>query len=195
MNSVVSLREFKERARHAPTLVLVDMHHGSPAASSGASKAAGEAIANCRAMLRHARACQMPVAFTRQVVSPTSMLASPIYPRWIQGFEPSRWDMIFDRHLPSCYASADFRDMAEDVGGHYVVAGQFAELACLSTAIDAFHRDHHPIFLSDALVVRGNSELPAELMGKSLISILSLYSQVARTQPWIAELHSVGAPI
>jgi isochorismate hydrolase len=103
--------------------------------------------------------------------------------------------MIFDRHLPSCYTSTDFRDMVEEIGGHYVVAGQFAELACLSTAIDAFHRDHHPVFLSDALVVRGGSDLPPELMRKSLISILSLYSNVARTQPWITQSRSVGVPI
>ncbi len=71
----------------------------------------------------------MRVAFTRLVAAPTNMLASPVYPRWIEGMEPSRWDMIFDRQRPSCYASAEFREIAEEIGGNASMscAGRFGE--------------------------------------------------------------------
>jgi nicotinamidase-related amidase len=195
MNTVVNFMEFRERGRNVPTLVLVDMHRdllGSAEALGNTIPA--EAIANCRIALRHARACGIPVAFTRQVAPSASMLASPIYPRWIEGFEPKRWDMVFDRQRPSCYASAEFQDMADDIGGNYVVAGQFGELSCLSTAIDALHLDHRPTFLTDALVSRSHADLSAGAMLRALTNILSLYADVARTGPWIiATSQKVGA--
>jgi nicotinamidase-related amidase len=195
MNTVVNFTDFSERGRNVPTLVLVDLHHEllSSAETLGNTVPA-EVIANCRTALRHARACGIPVAFTRQVAPSASMLASPIYPRWIEGFEPKRRDMVFDRQHPSCYASAEFRDMADDIGGNYVVAGQFGELSCLSTAIDAFHRDHRPTFLTDALVSCSHEDLSAGAMLRALARILSLYAEVARTQPWIfATSQRVGA--
>ena len=196
MNTVVNFMNFKERGRNVPTLVLVDLHHEL----MGGAEALGntipaEMIANCRRALRHARASGIPVAFTRQVAPSASMLDSPIYPRWIEGFEPKRRDMVFDRQRPSCYASAEFRDMADDIAGNYVVAGQFGELSCLSTAIDALHRDHRPTFLTDALVSCSHEDLSAGTMLRSLARILSLYADVTRTQPWIiATSQRVGVP-
>lgn len=187
MNSVVNFKDFRERGRNVPTLVLVDLHHKllGGAETLGNTIPAG-VIANCRTALRHARASGIPVAFTRQVTPSASMLDSPIYPRWIEGFEPRRRDMVFDRQRPSCYASAEFRDMAGDIAGNYVVAGQFGELSCLSTAIDALHRDHRPTFLTDALVSCSYEDLSAGAMLRSLARILSLYADVTRTQPWIS---------
>ena len=102
--------------------------------------------------------------------------------------------MVFDRQRPSCYASAEFRDMADDIGGNYVVAGQFGELSCLSTAIDALHRDHRPTFLTDALVSLSHEDFSTGAMLRALTSILSLYAEVARTEPWIsATSQKVGA--
>jgi hypothetical protein len=112
MNTVVNFLEFRERGRNVPTLVLVDLHHDLlGGAEMLANRMPAEAIANCRMALRHARACGIPVAFTRQVAPSVSMLASPVYPRWIEGFEPKRWDMVFDRQRPSCYASAEWRQL------------------------------------------------------------------------------------
>jgi nicotinamidase-related amidase len=195
MNSIVNIRDFRERGRNVPTLVLVDLHHellGGTETLGNTMRSA--VIANCRTALRHARATGIPVAFTRQVSPSVSMLDSPIYPRWIEGFEPKRQDMVFDRQRPSCYASAEFRDMAGDIAGNYVVAGQYGELSCLSTAIDALHRDHRPTFLTDALVTRSHEDPSAGTM-RALARILSLYVEVTRTEPWIiATSQRVGIP-
>jgi nicotinamidase-related amidase len=195
MNSVVNFREFRERGRYVPTLVLVDMHHELRSAESLWNTFPTEAIANCRTALRHARASGIPVAFTRQVAPSASMLDSPIYPRWIEGFEPKRRDMVFDRQRPSCYASTEFQDMADEIAGNYVVAGRFGELSCLSTAIDALHRDHRPTFLTDALVSCSHEDPSAGTVLRALARILSLYAEVTRTQPWIiATSQRVGIP-
>jgi nicotinamidase-related amidase len=195
MSTVVNLMDFRERGRDLPTLVLIDLHHElSGAVEPQGTTLLSEALSNCRAALRHARACGIPVAFTRQVTPPASMLASPAYPRWIEGFEPNRWDMVFDRQRPSCYASPEFREFAEEIGGNYVIAGRFGELSCLSTAIDASHRDHRPTFLADCLMCRAHDDLPAAAMLRAVTCILSHYAQSVRTQPWIrATSRRVGA--
>jgi len=186
MNTIVNLRDFKACGREPPTLLLMDLHHDvSGTDRPGSDTLSCEPLANCRAVLRHARACHMRVAFTRLVAAPTNMLASPVYPRWIEGMEPGRWDMIFDRQRPSCYASAEFREIAEEIGGNYVIAGRFGELSCLSTAIDAFHRDHRPVVLFDALMCHEHENLSAAAMRRALSCILSHYTHTVRTQAWI----------
>ena len=195
MNTIVKLQDFRERGRALPTLVLIDLHHdASGDAEPEAAALLSEGLANCRAALRHARACGIPVAFTRQVAPLASMLASPAYPRWIEGIEPNRWDMVFDRQRPSCYASAEFREVADEIGGNYVIAGRFGELSCLSTAIDAFHRDHRPTVLSDALMCRAHDDVPAGAMLRAVTCILTHYADTAGTQHWIrATSRRVGA--
>jgi nicotinamidase-related amidase len=195
MNTVVSLWDFKEQGRELPTLVLVDMHCDGLVEEDPAAVAQDGPLANCRAALRHARVCGMPVAFTRQVVSPRSMLASPAYPRWIEGFEPNRRDMIFDRQRPSCYASAEFRKLADDSLGQYVVAGRFGEMACLSTAVDASHRGHRPSFLLDALTHRAHEKVSVSDMRRATACILPLYVNTTNTQTWIrtASRHAEAA--
>jgi len=183
--NVVSLWDFKEQGRELPTLVLVDMHYDIAGGDSEEALIDEAAIANCRAALRHARIYGMPVAFTRQVVSPRSMLASPAYPRWIEGFEPSRRDMVFDRGKPSCYASAEFRKLADDTAGQYVVAGRFGESSCLSTAVDAYHRGHRPVFLIDALTSRPRDDISLSDMQRATACILPVYAEATNTQPWI----------
>jgi len=186
MSTVVDLRRFRDRGRAVPTLVLVDLHHDlfdlfEVNGVSGPTRA----IENCGAVLEHARACGFPVAFTRRIAAPEHLAAAPSYPRWINGFEPLRSDMVFERCLPSCYASADFAEMAEHLGGNFVVAGQVGELSCLSTAVDAFHRDQRPTVLTDALVSRGGKDLPAATMERALAHILSLYVEPDTAEGWM----------
>jgi nicotinamidase-related amidase len=144
-----------------------------------------EAIENCRAALRHARARGFPVAFSRQLASSNNLWAAPKYPSWIDGIEPTRSDMIFDRPLPSCYANSEFGDMVDRIGGVYVIAGLFGEGACLSTAIDAFHREHRITFLADASASRACWDVSAEAMHKAVSGIMSHYAYVGGTKLWI----------
>ena len=185
MNTVVNLMDFRQRGRELPTLVLVDMHHDLSHEENHSVPLFSDALANCRAALRHARACGIPVAFTRQVVAPVTMVTSPTCPRWIEGFEPNRWDMVFDRQRPSCYASTQFGEVADELCGNYVMAGRLAELSCLSTAVEAFHRDHHPTVLSDALMCIPQTGFPVSGMQQAVASMLSHYAQTTTTQAWI----------
>jgi nicotinamidase-related amidase len=187
MSTVVDLRKFRDRGRGVSTLVLVDLHHDlfdlfEVNSTSGPTRA----LDNCFSLLRHARDLGFPVAFTRHVAAPETLAGAPTYPRWINGFEPQRSDMVFDHALPSCYSSAEFAETAAHLGGNFVVAGQVGELSCLSTAVDAFHRNQRPTFLTDALVTHGSRELPAVEMERALAHLLSFYVDTDMAGGWIA---------
>jgi len=186
MSTVIDLRKFRDRGRTAPTLVLVDLHHDlfDLFEVNGVSGPT-QAIENCGMVLAHARALGFPVAFTRRIAAPETLAGEPSYPRWINGFEPQRSDMVFDRCQPSCYASAEFAEMTDHLGGNFVVAGQVGELSCLSTAVDAFHRGQRPTFLTDAVVSRGGRDLPAGMMERALAHILSLYGEADTAEGWM----------
>lgn len=186
MSTVIDLRRFRDRGRAMPTLVLVDLHHDlfdlfEVNAVSGPTSA----MENCGAVLAHARALGFPVAFTRRIAAPENFAGAPNYPRWINGFEPQRSDMVFDRCHPSCYASAEFTEMADHLGGNFVVAGQVGELSCLSTAVDAFHCGHRPMFLTDAVVSRGGKDISAATMERALAHIVSLYVECETAEGWM----------
>jgi nicotinamidase-related amidase len=185
MSTIVDLRKFRDRGRTVPTLVLVDMHHELLDLFEVGVSGPTRAIDNCLTLLRHARSLGFPVAFTRRIAAPEVLGAAPTYPRWINGFEPQRSDMVFDRCKPSCYASSEFAEMAEYLGGNFVVAGQVGELSSLSTAVDAFHRDQRPTFLIDALVTRGGRDLPAATMERALGHVISLYVDTETAEGWM----------
>lgn len=190
MSAVVNIHEFREQ-HTTSTLVLVDMH-SHPSSPIGPEHS--PAIENCRAALRHARSRGFSVAFSRLSASSNHLWAVPSYPSWIEGFEPTRSDMIFDRALPSCYANSEFADMVDRIGGVYVIAGLFGEGACLSTVIDAFHREHRVTFLHDASASCACWNISAEAMHKAVSVIISRYAYVGGTMSWIqATSERIGA--
>jgi nicotinamidase-related amidase len=187
MSTVVELRAFRDRPRAAPTLVLVDLHHDLvDLVEVNADSSPTRALENCAELLRHARACGFPVAFTRRIAVAENFAAPPTYPRWINGFEPHRSDMVFDHCRPSCYTSLEFAEMAEHLGGNFVIAGRLGESSCLATAVDAHHRDQRPTVLVDALVTRGSRALPPEMMERALAHILSLYAETDTAHGWMS---------
>ncbi|MEX0589994.1 MAG: isochorismatase family protein [Xanthobacteraceae bacterium] len=144
-----------------------------------------DAIANCRAALAHARTAGFPVAFVRWVSgSPFSSATSRS--AWIEGFEPKRMDMVFDRNRPSCYASSAFAEVMRNNTGDLVLAGFAGEAACLATALDAFHRGHEFTFLADASMSHALDEIPAREVHRTVTKIIGSYGDVVKTRTWIA---------
>ncbi len=185
MNSVVSIRDFKD-SRETTILVLVDLHSGVLPEGETNSGELAAVLDNCRTVLAHARALKLPVAFLRQTAPARSMLETHHYPIWIKGFEPRRSDMVFDRELPSCYSSPEFAWMSERTKKNFVLAGLSAEMSCLSTAVDAFHRRHQVTYLSDACYCGSSQYFAARELQTGVAAVLSLYGAVSDTHTWIS---------
>jgi len=92
--------------------------------------------------------------------------------------------MIFERALPSCYASSEFSHLAER-SPHMVLAGLFAETSCISTLIEASHRSHEFTYLTDASCSRKRDGISAGELHRSVCALASLYGKVSTAQSWM----------
>ena len=186
MPSVVSLRSFASSSS-VPTVVFVDMQQECPAEPRlPAISEVGRALANCRRVLDHSRQVGLPVAFVRMLDK--SAFFNPAAPsvRWIEGFEPNRNEMVFERASPSCYSSKAFTALVNQSPGGIVLVGFAGESACLSTMIDAFHRSHKVAYLCDASASHALDDMSADDVQRAVSRISALYGDVHETADWIA---------
>jgi nicotinamidase-related amidase len=194
MSQVLYLKALQDPSA-APCLVLLDMQQEYFAGSRLiALTDARPALENCRRALTHARERGYPIAFLRQVSRSAFFNPATGFSGWIEGFEPRGSDMIFERTLPSGYASECFARLMDDCGGHFVLAGFAGETNCLSTAIDAFHRQHPFTFLADASASHGLGSLSPADTHAAVSEILALYGSVVSTQSWITGTHKFERP-
>jgi len=184
--NVVNLRPFVDPLT-APTVVMIDLQQEYVAPPRRmAVPDATEALVHCRRVLAHARTMGFPVAFMKWVTRAPFFNAATRFSQWIDGFSPLGTEMVFERELPSCFASHDFASvMDEGAGGNIVLAGFAGESACLSTVIDAYHRGHRVTFLTDASASHALDAFTAPNVHQMLSKVLGLYGGVATTAEWI----------
>jgi nicotinamidase-related amidase len=183
MNSVIDLRSYVS-ASNSRLLVMVDLQEKNyhELARERASDLA-RSIENCTLAIQHARTLGLPIAFTRSSANPGG-IEGATQSAWISGFEPRRSDMVFERSQPSCYTNQLFEDVVSQIGS-FVIAGLVAEEACLATAIDASHRGHNIIFLSDASVSRGRHNTDSQAVHSLTTKTIELFAKTVTTRHWL----------
>jgi nicotinamidase-related amidase len=186
VTSIVSLRTFANSS-NVPIVVLVDMQQEYLAKPRLlAISKIDRALDNCRRVLDHAREIGLPVAFMRLLNESAFFNRATPFVRWIEGFEPYRNEMVFERSSPSCYSCEPFAALMNQSRGGIVLAGFAGESACLSTLIDAFHRNHRVIYLCDASASHALEDVPADEIHRAVSKISGLYGEVYETTDWIA---------
>ena len=189
MTSVVSLRSFVNTSS-VPIVVFVDMQQEYLAKPRlFAIAEIDPALDNCRKVLDHSRRIGLPVAFIRMFNESAFFNRATPFVRWIEGFEPGRNEMVFERKSPSCYSSEPFTALVSQSRGGIVLAGFAGESACLSTLIDALHRNHKVTYLCDASASHALDELSADEVHRAVSKISGLYGEVYETADWIASTH------
>lgn len=178
---VIDLLEFKSQTA-SPILVLVGLHQNPDGVLSDL-QAYSRTISNCRSLLDRARACGIVVAHARSI-APRGAHDRLHYPSWIPGLEPMRNDMVFDVLQPSCYSNTEFSRAMDYSSGNFAIAGLFGETACLSTAIDAYHRNHRFTYLSDASACRSHGAVAAPAFHAAVSQIVSTYGTVMESARW-----------
>ncbi len=186
MSSIVSLRTFANSS-NVPIVVLVDMQQEYLAKPRLlAISKIDRALDNCRRVLDHARDIGLPVAFMRLLNESAFFNRATPFVRWIEGFEPYRNEMVFERSSPSCYSCEPYAALVSQSPGGIVLAGFAGESACLSTLIDAFHRNHRVTYICDASASHALEDVPADEIHRAVSKISGLYGEVYETTDWIA---------
>lgn len=185
MTSVIDFLKFKSQAA-APILVLIGLHQ-NPDGSSNDVHGYDRAVFNCRSLLDRARTCDIAVAHVRSI-APKGVHDRLRYPPWISGLEPMRNDLVFDVLQPSCYSNTEFSRAMDCSNGNFAIAGLFGEAACLSTAIDAHHRQHKFTYLFDASACRSHGAVAAPVFHAAVSQIVSIYGTVMEGAKWSQSL-------
>jgi hypothetical protein len=75
-----------------------------------------------------------------------------------------------------------------DMEQEYVAAPRLlaGEPSCLSTLIDAFHRNHKVTYLCDASASHALEDVSADEIHRAVSKISGLYGDVCETDDWIA---------
>jgi hypothetical protein len=187
MTSVESLRALADPASVPPS-VLVDMQQEYLAeprllAFSGADAVLVNCAEALDEFLDHARRIGLPAAF-RASESVCLNCAAPLS-RWIDGFEPCRNEMNFERDGPSCYPCVPFAAFMDQTRGGIVMAGFADGSSCLSASIDAFRREHKMTYLCDASASHALDERSADDVHRSVSTISGVYADVGDSAEWI----------
>lgn len=186
VTSVVSLRTFANSSS-VPIVVFVDMQQEYLAKPRlFAISEIDRALDNCRRVLDHSRRLGLPIAFIRLFNESAFFNRATPFVRWIDGFEPCRNEMVFERSSPSCYSSEPFSALVNQSRGGIVLAGFAGESACLSTLIDAFHRNHKVTYLCDASASHALEDVSADEIHRAVSKISGIYGEVYETTDWIA---------
>jgi nicotinamidase-related amidase len=186
VSSVIGLRTFVNSS-NVPTVVFVDMQQEYIATPRLLSIPDIEpALANCRRILDHSRSMGLPIAFVRLLDDSAFFNRATPFVRFIEGFEPLRNEMIFERSSPSCYSSELFASLMNQNRGGIVLAGFAGESACLSTLIDAYHRGHKVAYLADASASHALDDMIADEVHRAISKISGVYGDVYETSDWIA---------
>lgn len=185
---VVSLRTYRDPT-YMPLLVLLDTQIEYVAENR--ALCLGDvtgAVSNCRRLLIYAREVGMPVAFLRWQQRGKFFGKTSETSGWIEGLTPTGADMVFDRDLPSAYANREFASMMDSGGGeNAVLAGFTGTLACLSTVIEAYHRQHNVTFVSDASASHPLCSLEEGKSHEAAVDIARLYGGVTTAEDWIRQ--------
>lgn len=170
------------------TLVLVDpcKNHLTGTGRTSRASVAG-ILVRCRAALAHARSAGIPVTFVRDRQPRDGISSKDGSPVWIKGFEPGRYDSVFERAGPSCYGSPYFDEVVEGAGRGIAVAGFAGRGGCLATAADAVFKGHAVAFLTDAIL----DDLSASVFDTSFTGSLAAFTKfdvrAISARCWMAE--------
>lgn len=110
--------------------------------------------------------------------------SSAPFSRWIEGFEPTGGDMVFERERPSCFASSHFAEVMA-ASNRIVIAGFAGEGACLSTMIDGFHRGKRITYLADASASHALEDIEGVEVHKIIKKLAGIYGEIQTTAEWV----------
>ncbi len=175
----------------APLFVFVDLQAEYTAKGRAyALQGMKRCIHNCKRVLEYARKNGLPIAHFRQIHRGAFFNKSSEFVHWLDEFKPIHSEMIFERDLPSCYSNKAFCRLLDNMNNpHIVLLGLTGPQACLSTAVDAYHRNHDVTFLRDCSATPAMGNIPEDRAHHYISQVINLYARVLRTKDFMQEHH------
>lgn len=146
-------------------------------------------LENCAILLSECRRQRLPIVHFRTVRPDVYFNGASPFANWIPDFRPRTSEMVFERERPSCYSSAEFSQFVANIHSPQIIlAGLTAEHACLSTAVDLFHRRHVGTFVADASASRPIGNMTAQQAHAAAATLISQFADVVSTRDVLSRL-------
>lgn len=172
-----------------PILVLIDIQReytakGRPFHLEGIEPS----LENCRKILAHARAQSWPIAHVRHLGASHIFNEATDWSLFVEGFEPQAGEMLFTKRKLSCFSDDAFAKMMETARENPVyVVGYNAQMCCLSTVIDAFHRGMKLKFVRDASWARATQRGSEGEVYPWIADTIGIYAELVETAAVLAD--------
>lgn len=147
---------------------------------------------NCKRLLHGVRQLRLPLAHFRQLRSGAFFNKKSKFSQWIEDFRPRANEAIYERQLPSCYSNSSFSEYVGQMNRPTIIlAGLTADQSCLSTVVEAYHRNHEVIYVRDASFNPVIGSLSEEKSHDIVSRIISLYAKVVTTDEILMKLETM----
>ncbi|MDE2182064.1 MAG: isochorismatase family protein [Alphaproteobacteria bacterium] len=181
MSIVVSIDHYRRR-RLVPPLVFVELQENQLSRNSAVAAAETVTVLNrCRLLLDYARSNGWPLGFVGARCGKRKRCGIS----WIEGFEPRRNDMVFERTDASCYTNREFADAMTVAGSVFVLAGFAGERTCLATVMDTARNGHQAGLIEDATTAGGLPGLSVAESHRAMVAIASQYATIVTARRWM----------
>lgn len=141
----------RPRSTTTPFVAMIDLQIEYIA--EGREKHIAEATAaveNSVTLLREARKLQLPIGHFRMIQNGHNFNSASRFSHWIDEVKPRPNEYVYEHTEPSCFSNTAFCELMENVASPEIIfAGLSGEMACLSSAIDGYHRGFDMIFVSN----------------------------------------------
>jgi nicotinamidase-related amidase len=163
-----------------PILIFVDLQVEYTSEGRAHYMATAEpAIRNCHTLLQKARELRLPIGHFRQYQTGHFFNSASPFSHWVEGLSPRANEYVYERSLPSCFSSASFCELMNNIEQpEIIMAGLGGERACLSTAIECFHRGFQVTFVYDCSASAALDEMSEADSHDVVADIISIYGEV-----------------
>ena len=150
-------------------------------------------LSNCRKLLSTSREQKLPIIHTRQLLPDIHFNENTEFAQWIPDFRPRANEIIIEHSKPSCYTNEYFSSLMESIDHPSIYVMGFAgEASCLSTIIDAYHRNHEIFFISDASHSSPLAHRTEKDSHEFITDLISNYSTVITAQEALLTIQSTN---
>lgn len=142
----------------------------------------GPSLNNLSLLLEHARKHGWKIAHMRHQQNSECFTYGSSYSEYIDGFGPIDGEESMTKSNFSCFSSREFQAFVDKYRHEEIfIAGYGTSMCCLSTMIDAHHRDYDFTFVEDATCARRTPRFGEQDMKEHIVDIIGAFGNLTTT--------------
>jgi nicotinamidase-related amidase len=137
-------------------------------------------------MLDFARKNQWEIIHVKHLQEGELFSKDKSHSEFVEGFEPSADEKIFEKSNFSCFTSCNFTKYMENhINKNIYVAGYGSTMCCLSTIIEGYHRGFKMNFIQDASLAKAAGGRSEQELHEAANIIIAPFASTVTTSSFV----------